>query len=148
MQIVGRTRDVKHFEKNYDAMRQHFFRIKKKKKKKTEPSPAVELTAYEAYNAIVTLVDKKVELLNARTTVDFYDLLNGFIATRYTPPTVIPVIETQRGEVPVDELDALIITYPAEVRCVHCNDSFVPLDKNDATQVCAECTVEHARQVA
>jgi hypothetical protein len=147
----------------YFTIKQRFSRAAKTPSQLAEEKAArdataeVKAAAKAAEEALIPPYLKTVKfiddlLVNESEAHGYYTSLLALATRRLaesTPPsTAITVTETQREEIPVDELDALIITYGKEVRCVHCNDSFVPLNKNDATQVCAECTVEHARQVA
>jgi len=143
----------------YFAIKQRFFRAAKTQAQLAEEKAAREAKAEAkaAEDALIPPYLKTVKfiddlLVNESESHGYYTSLLALATRRLaesTPPsTAITVTEIQREEIPVDELDALIITYGKEVRCVHCNDSFVPLNQNDATQVCAECAVEHARQVA
>jgi hypothetical protein len=147
----------------YFALKQKFSRAAKTPSQLAEEKAArdakaeAKAAAAEAEDALIPPYLKTVKfiddlLVNESEAHGYYTSLLAFATRRLaesTPPsTAITVTETQREEIPVDELDGLTITYGKEVRCIYCNDSFVPLNKNDATQVCAECAVEHARQVA
>jgi hypothetical protein len=143
----------------YFAIKQRFHRAAKTPSQLAEEKAAREAKAeakaaedalIPPYLKTVTFIDNL--LVEESAEFDYYTSLLALATRRLAaskpPSTAIVIVETQREEIPIDELDGITVTLnDEEVRCVHCNESFIPLN-NDATAVCAECEVKHTQVTA